>query len=117
MQLWDPRTGKKYHSLQTMAPVQHVAWTPGSSTVVASNQDRTARFFDAATGQLRGILLAEDKQILAVGYDGYYRASDGEAELVCVVQTYKTQDTYSPSEFTAKYRWKNVPGKVMLTGR
>jgi WD40 repeat protein len=117
MQLWDPRTGKKYHSLQTMAPVQHVAWTPGSSTVVASNQDRTARFFDAATGQLRGVFLAEDKQILAVNYDGYYRAPDGEAELVCVVQTYKTQDTYLPLEFTAKYRWKNVPSKVVLTGR
>jgi WD40 repeat protein len=117
MQLWDPRSGKKLHSVPTMAPVQHVAWTPGSSTVVAASQDRTARFFDAATGQLRGVLLAEDKQILAVSFDGYFRAPDGEAELVYVVQTYKAQETYSPSEFTARYKRKNVPNKVVLAGR
>ena len=60
MQLWIPRTGKKLHSLATMAPVLRVSWTPGSSTVVSSNHDRTARFFDALTGQLRGVFLAED---------------------------------------------------------
>jgi WD40 repeat protein len=117
MQLWDPRTGKKYFSLQTMAPVQRVAWTPGSSTVVATSQDRTARFIDAATGQLRAVLLAEDKQLLAVSAEGYFRAPDAEPELVCVVLTFKSQDTYTPTEFTAKLNWKNVPTKVVLAGK
>jgi WD40 repeat protein len=117
MQLWDPRTGKKYFSLQTMAPVQRVAWTPGSSTVVVTSHDRTARFIDAATGQLRGVLLAEDKQLLAVSAEGYFRAPDPEPELVCVVLTFKSQDTYTPSEFSRHFNWKNVPTKVVLSGK
>jgi WD40 repeat protein len=117
MQLWNPKTGAKLFSLQAMAPVQRVSWTAGGSTVVASNHDRTARFFDVATGALRGALLAEDKQILAVSYDGYHRAPDAEAELVYVVQTHKSQDTYTPSQLAGKLKWKNVPAKVELTGR
>lgn len=117
MQLWNPRTGKKHFSLQTMAPVQRVGWTPGGSTVVASNHDRTTRFFDAATGQLRGVMLAEEKQIIAVHFDGHFRAPDAEAELVYVMQTYKSQDTYTPSQFAARFKLKNSPAKVKLTGK
>lgn len=117
MQLWNPRTGKKHFSLQMMAPVQRVGWSPGGSTVVASNHDRTARFHDAATGQLRGVLLAEEKQVIAVHFDGHYRAPDAEAELVYVIQTYKSQDTYTPSQFAAKFRLKNSPAKVKLAGK
>jgi WD40 repeat protein len=117
MQLWNPKTGKKLHSLAMMAPVLRVAWTANSATIVASNHDRTARFTDAATGELRGTLLAEDKQILAVSLDGYYRAPEPEAELIYVVQTNRRQDTYSPSKFAGKYRWKNAPMRVKLTGK
>jgi len=100
-----------------MAPVQRVAWTPGSSTVAVTSLDRTARFIDVATGQLRGVVLAEDKQLLAVSAEGYFRAPDPEPELVCVVQTFKSQDTYTPSEFSRHFNWKNVPTKVVLTGK
>jgi WD40 repeat protein len=117
MQLWEPRSGKKLFSIPTMAPVQRVNWTPGSTTVVVSSHDRTTRFFDAATSLLRGVLLAEDKQILAVSADGYYRAPDAAAELVYVVQTYTSQDTYTTAEFAAKFKWKNLPAKVVLTGK
>ena len=117
MQLWNPKTGKKLHSLQTMAPVQRVSWTTGSTTVVASNHDRTARFFDAQTGQLRGVFLAEDEQILAVSNDGHFRAPNPDAELIVVVQTSKSQDTYTLSEFANKYKWKNAPAKVRLAGK
>jgi WD40 repeat protein len=117
MQLWNPKTGKTFFSLQTMAPVQRVSWTPGSSIVVASNHDRTARFFDASTGKVRGVLLAEDKQIMAVHHDGHYRAPNPEAELVYVVLTYKTQETYTPSKFASRFKFKNSPLKVKLTGK
>ena len=53
-----------------MAPVSRVSWTGGGNTVGVSSQDRTARFFDAATGKLRGLLLAEDEQLIAVGFAG-----------------------------------------------
>lgn len=117
MQLWNPRTGKKYFSLQMMAPVQRVGWTPGGTTVVASNHDRTARFHDAATGQLRGVLLAEEKQVIAVHFNGHYRAPNAEAELVYVLQTYKSQDSYTPSQFASKFKLKNSPARVKLTGK
>jgi WD40 repeat protein len=117
MQLWNPRTGKKLFSLQQMAPVYRVAWTPNGNTVVCSNADRTARFTDPATGEPRGVLLAEEKQILAVSFDGYYHAPDPEPELVYVVQTSRSQETYSPSAFASKYKWKNVPTRVKLTAK
>jgi WD40 repeat protein len=117
MQLWNPKSGKKLHSLQTMAPVQRVSWTPGSTTVVASNHERSARFYDALTGQLRGVFLAEDEQILAISNDGHFRAPNPDPELVYVVQTGKSQDTYTLSEFSNKFRWKNVPAKVKLAGK
>jgi WD40 repeat protein len=117
MQLWNPRTGEKLFSLQQLAPVYRVAWTPNSNTVVSSNADRTARFTDPATGDLRGVLVAEDKQILAVSHDGYYRAPDAERELIYVVQMSRSQDTYSPSQFSSKHKWKNAPGRVKLTGK
>jgi WD40 repeat protein len=117
MQLWNPKTGKKLHSLPQMAPVYRVAWTPNNNTVVSTNGDRTARFTDPVTGELRGVLLAEDKQILGVSFDGYYRAPDPEPELIYVVQTSRSQETYSPSQFASKYKWKNVPLRVKLTAK
>lgn len=116
MQLWDPKFGKKLHTLATMAPVARVSWTPGGTTVAVSNHERTTRFFDAATGKLRGLLLAEDDQIMAAGFDGHYRAPAAESELVYVIQTKTSQDTYTPSQFAGKYKLKNVPAKVSLAG-
>jgi len=118
LQLWNTRTAGLIHSLQTMAPVVRVSWTPGSTTVISSNADRTARFYDAASGQIRATLLAEDKQLIAVSFDGHYR-SDGTLtnELLVVVQLEKSQDTFSPSQFATKYHHKNVPSRVVLTGK
>ena len=85
--------------------------------MVASNHDRTTRFFDALTGQLRGVYLAEDDQIMAVSHDGHFRAPNPDSELIYVVQSSKSQDTYTLSEFANKFKWKNVPGKVKLAGK
>jgi WD40 repeat protein len=117
MQLWEPKSGNKLFTLPTMAPVVRVSWTPGGTTVGVSSQDRTARFIDADTGKLRGVLLAEEGQLIAVGFDGHYRAPAAESELVYVVQTKKSQDTYTPSQFVGKYILKNAPGSVSLFGK
>jgi hypothetical protein len=55
---------------------------------------RTAsRVFNAGTGKLRGVLVAEDEQRIAVSFEGHYRAPAAESELVHVVQTRTSQDT------------------------
>jgi WD40 repeat protein len=117
IQLWDPKGGNKLFSLPTMAPVLRVSWTAGSTTVGVSNQDRTARFFEADTGKLRGVLLAEDEQLIAVSFEGHYRAPAAQSELVYVVQTRTSQDTYTPSQFAGKFKLKNAPAKVSLFGK
>jgi WD40 repeat protein len=116
MQIWEPKGGKKFFSIPTMAPVSRVSWTTAGTIVGVSSQDRTARFFDAATGKLRGLLLAEDEQLIAVSFDGHYRAPAAESELVYVIQTKTSQDTYTPSQFASKYKLKNSPAKVNLFG-
>jgi WD40 repeat protein len=117
MQLWDPKGGTKLFSLPTMAPVLRVSWTAGSTTVGVSSQDRTARFFDADTGKLRAVLVAEDEQLIAVSSEGHYRAPAAESELVYVIQTRTSQDTYTPSQFAGKFALKNAPAKVSLFGK
>jgi WD40 repeat protein len=117
LQLWEPRSGMKLFSLPTMAPVVRVSWTAGGTTVGVSSQDRTARFFDADTGKLRGVLLAEDEQLIAVNFDGHYRAPAAESELAYVVLTRRSQDTYTPSQFAGKFVLKNAPAKVSLFGK
>ena len=54
---------------------------------------------------------------MAVSNDGHFRAPNPDPELIYVVQTNKSQDTYTLSEFSAKYKWKNVPAKVKLAGK
>jgi len=117
LQLWNPRTGQLIHSFATMAPVQQVAWVPGSNTIVSANADRTTRFFDATAFQLRGVLLAEEKQVIAVSHDGNYRAEAALGELIVVAQLDKSQETMTPAAFGTKFKWKNVPTNVKLTGK
>jgi WD40 repeat protein len=117
LQLWNVKTGTIAQSYATMAPVQRVAWTPGGSTVACSSADRTCRFFDTAAG-LRGMLLAEEGQIVGVSFDGHYRAETaGAAELIVVAQMEKSQETLTPAQFATKFKWKNNPSAVKLTGK
>jgi WD40 repeat protein len=117
MQIWNAKTAALVVSVPTMAPVQRVSWTPDSRTVVSSNAERTARFFDPANGQLRGVLLAEPEQIVAVSADGHYRADAGGTELVVVAQLDKGQETLSSAAFATKFKWKNTAAQVKLTGK
>jgi WD40 repeat protein len=114
MQLWSPKTGQKLLSLLTMAPVVRVGFSTGLGTVVACTTDRTARFFDTATGQLRGSVIAEDGQLALVGADGHYRADNAARDLVFVVQFEKSQETFAPAAFASKFKWQNVPSAIRL---
>jgi WD40 repeat protein len=114
--LWSIATGKATHSLPTMAPAQHVAWAAPHLAVAA--HDRTCRFFEPISGKLKGLLLAEPEQIVAISMDGHYRADGPTVDgLVYVVQTVRGQDTLTPAEFTAQYKWKNDPTQARFMGK
>jgi WD40 repeat protein len=118
VQLWDGRTNKVAYNLSAMAPVMSVTWTTGGSTIGAGCQDRTVRFFDVESGKLRGHLIAEKDQVAAVSADGHFRADPGiEADLFYVVQTDKTQETLSISDFATKSKWKNLPAQAAIMGK
>lgn len=114
-QIWNLQTGKTIHSVATMAPVQEVMWSESNRTLAVGTSDRCVRFFDTATGKIRTTMISDADQVPAVSAEGHYRAvPDTDPELVYVVQTEKTQDTYSPAEFAKKFRWKNAPKEVRL---
>jgi WD40 repeat protein len=116
--LWESAgSAKPIKTLTTYAPVTTVTWTPGESTLAVGCQDRTTRFFDVATGQLRGYFIGEENNIVAMSIDGQFRSEPViESELFHVVQTDKSQDIVSLSEFASKYKWKNVPTQVNVMG-
>ena len=105
------------HGLSNWAAISHIAWSAKGETIVAACQDRTVRFWDAATAQLRGVLLCDPSGVVSVMPDGHYKADQAatEADLVYVVLTEKGQDTLPPAKFAAKYKWKNQPNVVKLT--
>jgi WD40 repeat protein len=114
--LWSTATTKAVHSLPTMAPAQHVVFAAPHLAVAA--QDRTCRFFEPISGKLKGLLLAEPEQIVAVSMDGHYRADGPTVDgLVYVVQTPRGQDTLTPADFTMQYKWKNDPAQARFTGK
>jgi WD40 repeat protein len=114
--LWSTSTQKAVHSLQTMAPAQYVHWSAPHLAVAA--HDRTCRFFEPINGKLRGTLVAEPDQIVAISHDGHYRADGPTVDgLVYVVQTARGQDTLTPAEFAAQYKWKNEPGQARFAGK
>jgi hypothetical protein len=76
------------------------------------------RFWDAANGQPRASLIAGERLVSAVSATGHYRGGPGvERELVYVVLTGKGQVPLELKEFARKYRWKNAPASVQLTGK
>jgi WD40 repeat protein len=119
VQLWNVTQGKKPHqSFIVMAPVHSVAWSAGNKTLVSCTIDRSARFWNAATGQLQATLMAEKDQLCCVAAEGHYRVpSEADTELVCVVLTAKGMETYTPKEFAARFGWKNDPARARMVGR
>ena len=117
MQIWSVRTKVIVHSVATMAPVHSVAWSPDGKTFSAASADRSIRFFDTSSGRLRATVIQDEKQLITVTPEGNYRVADSESELICVVQTEKTQDTFDSKTFMAKFPWRNNPALTSWTGK
>jgi WD40 repeat protein len=113
MQLWNTRTKKDVLNMGTMAPVTEVAFSSDGRTLVAATLDRSIRFWNSATGQLKTTIVADKNQLLAIGSDGNYRCPHpDESELIAVVQTTKGQETLTLKEFATKFSHRNSPGMV-----
>src|SRR5260370_6113064 len=113
MVLWSTVTGKATHTLPTMAPAQYVVWA--APHLAVASHDRCCRFFEPISGKLKGILVAEPEQIVAVSIDGHYRADGPTVDgLVYVVQTTRGQQTLTPAEFGAQYNWNDEPSPTLF---
>ena len=117
-QVWTATGAKALFDLPGMAPVTHVDWSAGGKSMVLSEADRSVRVFDLAAGTLRATVVADGKQVAVVSAAGHYRVADeATCELVYVVQTAKGQETLTPKEFVAKYKFRNNPAAVVLTDK
>lgn len=73
------------------------------------------RFRDGATGQILGtLLMVQDCRPVVISPDGHYSSPvDVESELVYVVETDDGQQkTYTPAEFSSRFRWTNDPERA-----
>jgi WD40 repeat protein/tRNA A-37 threonylcarbamoyl transferase component Bud32 len=103
-------------------PVLGVAWSPNGRTVVSvsGGTDRTVRFWDVETGELRGLLLFYGGEWVALSPDGHYRASRRGAGYLTFVTKPTTGnppvEELEPAKFAEKYKgkWQNDEGKVRL---
>lgn len=115
LQVWNP-TGKLLHRVKESGEVESLGWSPNGSTV-ASGTPSAVRFWDTTRGELRAALVHENDHLIAMSADGHYYAEPGgENELVYVAQTRDSQETLAPAEFAGKYKWKNNPASVKLSG-
>lgn len=114
-QVWRVGSTNALADFPCMAPVTHVGLSPLGNSAVLSESDRSVRVFDLANGQLRSSVIADGKQVAVVSAAGHYRVGDeATCELVYVVQTAKGQETLSPKDFVAKYKFRNNPAAVVL---
>ncbi len=117
LQLWNSKTEAPLHGYQMAGPVQNVSFTPDGRTTVAGCLDRAIRFCETSTGLLRGTIVDEGTQMIAISADGHFKSAvDLENQLIYVVQTDKSQDNYDLKTFPGKFGWKNNPAAVKLTG-
>jgi WD40 repeat protein len=117
VQLWNAKTETPLHGFQIAGATQNVSFIADGRTTAAGCLDRTIRFCETSSGLLRGSLVEDGKQLVAISGEGHYKAApDLETELIYVVQTDKTQDTYDLKTFPVKFGWRNNPAMVKLTG-
>ena len=117
MQLWNAKTAKLLHSYQVAGATHSISWSADGRTTIASCMDRAVRFCETPTGALRGTMIAGGKQIVSISGEGHYRApADAEGELVYVIQTERSQDTYDLKTFSTKFAWKNNSAAVKGLG-
>jgi len=117
-QLWDVRASKAVFNLPTIGGVQHVLWAANGALLVAGSSDRTVRFWDSASGQPCGALLAENDYVAVLSPDGSCRVdADRKPDLIIVAQTHEGQQTMTPKDFTTRFGWKNNLARAKLPNR
>jgi WD40 repeat protein len=117
-QLWDLAANKAVHTLQAMAPVRYVGHAASGAVILSGNDDRCVRFWDAAQGKPRGVILGEPEYVVYLTTDGQWKAdSQKPVDLVYVAQTEREQLTLPGDEFASRFRWKNNPSKVKMVTR
>ncbi|MCE9534596.1 MAG: hypothetical protein K8T89_26270 [Planctomycetes bacterium] len=116
-QYWDVKSEMILHGYQLYQFYTYsTAFTADGKGFVLHCNDRTARICDA-TGKVRTTLVHNAKQIVAISTEGHFRAvSDFDADLIYVIQTDKSQDTYDVRGLAGKFAWRNNSASVKLTG-
>lgn len=115
-QVWSWIDGRLLQTLNTLTQVQYVTWAPNGQTLVAGSHDGTARFWDANTVGLKGMILEEQDHIVLLSSTGYYRLDKQfEPDFLFVLQTEDQQQMLSVPEFASKYKLKNNPTQVRFT--
>ncbi len=116
-QLWNLQEPKIIHNVPAWAPVDYVNVT-SAGFLITGCQDATVRFWDAASAELRGVILDQEDGLLILSADGNHRFDSArQPNFVAIVQTATDQLMLSPAEFGKKFRWKNVPTTVKFTGK
>jgi WD40 repeat protein len=113
IQRWNGKSGARGTAIGSVGPAPTIAFWPDARTIAAGCGDRAARFWDAASGRLRMMMIAERDQVVTVSAEGHYRSAEAiEEDVVAVVMTDKAQETLTLKEFAAKYGFRNVPANV-----
>jgi WD40 repeat protein len=113
IQQWNGRSGARGTAIGSIGPAPTIAFWPDGRTVAAGCGDRAARYWDAASGRLRMMLIAERDQTFSVSAEGHHRCPEAiEDDVIAVVISDKAQETLALKEFTTKYGFRNVPGNV-----
>jgi hypothetical protein len=55
--------------------------------------------------------------MVLVAADGHYRADNPTRDLVFVAQLQKSQETFTPTAFAARFKLQNQPTAIRLTPR
>ncbi len=116
IRLWNVRARRTSGVLRGHATaVRNLAWSRDGRKLLSAGE-RLLRLWDVPA-------LRPEMTVLPVGAfgdvmvrsDGHFRASenvDAEKDLVYVVTTESGQEVLAPSQFAAKYGWKNDPNQV-----
>ena len=112
----DREREKPLQGLSNWGSAIHIGWSAKAETIAVGCSDRTVRFWDTATAQLRAMLITEPAGTLATIPEGHYKCDPTvEADLIFVAQTERGQEMMTAAAFAKKYKWKNVASLVKLT--
>lgn len=108
-------SSKPVYSPIGMSNIWQVGWTADGKLTIVGGQNRCVRVYSAADAALQGVIVAGKEQSEVISADGHFRSSDDStSELVYIAQTPAGQETLSPMEFAAKFKWKNQPKEAKL---